>query len=71
MIGAVSEERMNERKRAWLILAAGVVLFVVFELVEETPKSFGKIVVELVEDIPVILIGAGAALLFGLGMLRS
>ena len=71
MIGAVSEERMNERKRAWLILAAGVVLFVVFELVEETPKSFGKIVVELVEDIPVILISAGAALLFGLGMRRS
>jgi hypothetical protein len=62
---------MNERKRAWLILIAGIVLFVVFELVEETPKSIGKIAVELVEDIPVILISAGAALLLGLGMRRS
>jgi len=59
------------RTRAWLILVAGIVLFVVFELWEEPGKPFSKVALELVEDIPVILISAGAALLLGLGIRRG
>ncbi|HEY7114704.1 MAG TPA: hypothetical protein VIA45_17385 [Thermoanaerobaculia bacterium] len=59
------------RNRAWLILIAGIVLFVVFELREEPGKPLSKIALELAEDVPLILMSAGAALLLAFGGRRG
>jgi DNA-binding CsgD family transcriptional regulator len=60
------DDWLDRRTRAWALLMtlAGVVFFLGMEKLEEPDISFGRLLFELVDIVPIVLTSVGVALLF-------